>query len=452
MRPKHIKTRILFTLIGLTLAVLLSVALAFNLSVQGYIRSRVSAQLALVSESASETRKSRSHKSTKRFDEHPDRVTGTRGNAILVSSEGELLEILHGDRSIGAEIAASFAGNDLSGGIRNRIITTESGTYAVSSSNDPEDESQLLLAYVDVTSLMAFTRQLNLVLLVIILAAIPLAILLSRHFARTLSAPVQSLSGFAKAIGSGNLEPEELAFREVEFDELAAAMNKMALELREAKAKQDTFFQNVSHELRTPLTSIRGNAEGIVCGIMEPVPSAKIILTESDRLGSLVEDLLYLSRMGKAVPEGTAAPLDLREVLSLCASEQRPQALANEVSFVFDFSDAPVLSPVREEDARQMFGNLLSNAIRYAKSTVRLGCHAFAEKAVVTVADDGPGIAEADLPHIFERFYKAEGGKHGIGLAIAKAAAEKYGGAIEAKTENGAVLTVTLPACRGQEP
>lgn len=444
-QKRHIKTRILFTLIGLTCAVLLSVALAFNLSVQGYISSRVSAQLSLVSESASESRKSHTSKS-KHFDDHPDRVTGTRGNAILVDKSGELIEILHGDRSIGAEVAAALAGSDLSGGISNKVISTESGSYAVSSSSDPEDEGQLLLAYVDVTSLMAFSRQLNLVLLIIILVAILLAVLLSRHFARTLSAPVQSLSAFAAAIGSGNLTPEELTFREVEFDELAGAMNKMAAELREAKTKQETFFQNVSHELRTPLTSIRGNAEGIVYGIMEPVPSAKTILTESDRLSGLVEDLLYLSRMGKAVPEGTAQPLDLRETLSLCAFEQRADAQANGVSFAFDFDDTPVLSAIREEDVRQMFGNLLSNAIRYAKSSICLTCHAFAEKIVITVADDGPGIAEADLPHIFERFYKAEGGKHGIGLSIAKSAAEKYGGTLEAKTEGGAVFTLTLPS------
>lgn len=444
-QKRHIKTRILFTLIGLSCVVLLSVGLAFNLSVRSIINSRVSDQLSKVSQSASETRKHHSGKKGQSFDEYPDRVIGTRGKAILVDKEGNLIEILSGDKAAGAEIAAYFSGRNLSGGVSNKIISTESGTYAVSSSDDPENDSQLLLAYVDVTSLMAFTRRLNLVLLVVILAAIFLSVLLSRHFARTLSAPVQSLAAFAAAIGSGNLAPEELTFREVEFDELAAAMNKMAKELREAKSKQDTFFQNVSHELRTPLTSIRGNAEGIVCGIMEPVPSAKIILTESDRLGGLVEDLLYLSRMGKTVPEGTAEPLDLREILSLCAFEQRAEAQAKDISFEFAFDESPVLAAVREEDARQMFGNLISNAIRYARSSVRLSCHTFAEKAVITVADDGPGIAEEDLPHIFERFYKAEGGKHGIGLAIAKSAAEKYGGTIEAKNENGASLTVTLP-------
>ena len=448
MIPKrHIKTRILFTLIGLTCAVLFSVALAFNLSVRSIISTRVSDQLSKVSRNASETRKRHSSKKGQSLDEYPDRMIGTRGKAILVDSEGNLLEILSGDTEVGSEIAAYFSDQDLSRGVSNKVISTESGTYAVSSAKDPEDESQLLLAYVDVTSLMAYTRGLNFVLFIVILIAIVLSVLISRHFARTLSAPVQSLAAFATAIGKGNLAPEELTFREVEFDEVAAAMNKMAAELRESKSKQDTFFQNVSHELRTPLTSIRGNAEGIVCGIMEPVPSAKIILTESDRLGGLVEDLLYLSRMGKTVPEGTAEPLDLREVLSLCASEQRTEAQTNGITFEFAFADSPVPAAVREEDARQMFGNLLSNAIRYAKTTVRLICQIKGDSAVITVADDGPGIAEADLPHIFERFYKSEGGKHGIGLAIAKSAAEKYGGTIEAENQNGAVFTITLPVC-----
>lgn len=444
-QKRHLRTSILFTLIGLTCAVLLIVGLAFNISVRSYIRSRVSAQLSQVSESASESRKNRK-KSGAHFDEHPDRVTGTRGNAILVDSGGGLLDILHGSREIGAEIAAYYKGRDLSGGIRNEVITVDSGTYAVSSSKDPEEEGQLLLSYVDVTSLMAFTRQINLLLLVIIFAVILLSALLSRHFARNLASPVQSLSAFAETIGSGNLAPKELSFREVEFDELAEAMNRMAAELRDAKAKQETFFQNVSHELRTPLTSIRGNAEGIVFGLMEPVPSAKVILTEASRLGSLVEELLYLSRMGKAVADKAAEPLDLRDTLSLCVSEQRAEALANAVSFNFDFSEDPVLSVIREEDARQMLGNLLSNAIRYAKASVGLFCHTEDGQAVVRVFDDGSGIAKEDLPHVFERFYKAGGGRHGIGLAIAKAVAESCGGTIRAWNEGGAVFEIRLPA------
>ena len=150
--------------------------------------------------------------------------------------------------------------------------------------------------------------------------------------------------------------------------------------------------------------------------------------------------------MGRAAPEGTAEPLDLREVLSLCVSEQHTAADARGVSFRFEFDEEPVLLPIREQDAQRLFGNLISNAIRYAKSEVRLVCHAEDGAVLVRVADDGPGISEDDLPHIFERFYKGAGGKHGIGLAIAQSVAESCHGTLTARSDGGAVFEARFPA------
>ena len=443
-RKWHIQARVLVTLTGLTGAVLLVVALAFNLSMRGYIRSRVSAQLMTVSQSASEERRNDpwDHKPDKRFDEFPDRITGTRGNALLLDGSGNLLTVLHGDRAVGAELAAYFREHGMR---ENEVVDVNDSTYAVSVVSDPAKDGQLLLIYVDVTSLTALTHQINLILLLVIFAAILLSVMLSRRFARSLSEPVQILSGFAAEIGSGNLAPREFQFCDLEFDALAGSMNRMASELREAKQKQETFFQNVSHELRTPLTSIRGNAEGIVYGVMQPQDAAKIILSEADKLGGMVEDILYLSRMGKAAPEGAAEPLDLREVLSLCVSEQRTEAEGKGIAFRFDFDDAPVLLPLREQDAHRLFGNLVSNAIRYAGSEVSLSCHAENSSVLVSVADDGPGISDDDLPHVFERFYKGKGGKHGIGLAIAQSVAEKYHGTLTAQNKGGAVFEAKFP-------
>ena len=101
--------------------------------------------------------------------------------------------------------------------------------------------------------------------------------------------------------------------------------------------------------------------------------------------------------------------------------------------------------PVREQDAQRLFGNLISNAIRYAKSEVRLACHTEDGAVVVRVADDGPGISEEDLPHIFERFYKGKDGKHGIGLAIAQSVAETYHGTLTAHSDGGAAFEARFP-------
>ena len=446
-RPRHIQSHVLLTLIGLTCGVLLAVVLAFNLSVRSYMRSRVSAQLETVSASAFAFRKEGPHRGMQagRFNEPPDRVTGTRADALVLSEDGQLLSVLHGDDVISRELADYFVGRRLDESVQNQLVTLESGVYAVSALRDPYTPDAYLLVYVDMTSITAFTRQVNGMLLVIILAAILISVLLSRRFARAFASPVQTLSGFADEIGGGSLETRELHFKDAEFDHLADSMNRMVTELREAKQKQETFFQNVSHELRTPLTSIRGSAEGIVCGLMEPKSAGRVILSESDKLGGMVEELLYLSRIGRTVSPDQAEPLDLRELLSLCVSEQRAEAEKRGISFQYDFDEDPVLFPIREQDAQRLFGNLISNALRYAESEIRLGCRREQEGILVSVADDGPGVAEADLPHVFERFYKGVGGKHGIGLAIAQSVAESCRGSIAVHNDGGAVFEVRFP-------
>ena len=441
----HVRTRVLFTLIGLTVAVLLTVGLAFNISVRGYIRSSVAAQLASVSEDASSDRKESKPEDQKgqpgkHADGRFERITGTTGNAVVLDANGSLVTALRGDQEVAETLAEYFGSHGFDGDRSYQILTVEDVKYAVSVTNDPVQKDCYLVSYVDATAILAFTARINMVLFGIILAVIVLSIILSRQFAKSFVEPVQELSAFAGQIGAGNLTPQEFHFRDIEFETLAGSMNRMAAELEESKRKQEVFFQNVSHELRTPLTSIRGNAEGIVYGVMEPQSAARVILAESDKLGGMVEDILYLSRMGKAAPEGAVEPLDAREVLSLCVSEQHAEAEKKGVTFAFAFDESPVMLAMREQDAQRMFGNLLSNAIRYAKSEVKLTCRAENGEAFVAVADDGPGIAEEDLPHVFERFYKGKDGKHGLGLAITKSVAENYHGTLTARNDGGAVF------------
>ena len=446
MKKIHLRTRILLTMVGLTCAVLVIVALAFNISIRSYIRSRVSAQLESVSESISEER--HDPKGGKHFDGKPDRITGLSGNAALISENGELVDVLHGSEETAELIAAQTANGSLKIGTRYATVKTEAGTFAVSMAKDPVQDGAYIVSYADVTSLTALTARVNVVLIIVILAAILFSILLSRHFARSLSKPVQELSDFARDIGRGDLTPRDMNYKEAELSGLADSMNRMARSLDEEKRRQETFFQNVSHELRTPLTSIRGNAEGIACGVMEPNAAAGVIISESDRLTAMVEEILYLSRMERSAADVTTEPIDLRELLSLCVSEQRAEADKRGVAFEFDFDDDPIMYPIKETDGEKLFGNIISNAVRYAKSRIDVSCREKDGRIAVTIRDDGAGIAENDLPHVFERFYKGEGGKYGIGLAIAKSVAEAYRGSLEAHNAGGAVFTAVFEASK----
>ena len=447
-KQRKIRTRLTLTLIGLTCGVLLAVMLAFNIAVQSYLRSRVSTQLGEVTQSVSEDRRrdGRGQKDDKRFDDRPDRVTGAQYSAAVLAEDGSLLNVLHGDEAAAQALAEYVRAHALSADTKSKVVSLDGSTYAISLQADPVEEGHRLLIYADVTSVTAFTNRVNLILLIVILAAVLISVLLSRRFARSFAKPVQELTDFAVDIGGGALEQRELRFRDAEFQQLADSMNQMAGELEQAKQKQETFFQNVSHELRTPLTSIRGNAEGILCGVIEPQAAGRVILSESEKLGGMVEDILYLSRMGKGRPEGEAEPLDLREVLSLCVSEQHTEAKKKDLRFTFDFDEDPVLLPIREQDAQRLFGNLISNAVRYARKEIRLSCRSAGGKITVRVADDGPGVAEEDLPHVFERFYKGAGGKHGIGLAIARSVAEAWNGSLSVRNDGGAVFEAVFPA------
>lgn len=446
-KQRHIRTRLTFALMGLTCAILIAVMLAFNIAVQSYIRSRVSTQLGELTQSISDDRRENEpwQKGEKHFDDRPDRVTGAEYSAAVLAADGSIKFVMHGSETVAQALAGFVSENGLPVGTQSKVVSLDSGTYTISVLQDPLDADSRLLVYADVTSITVFSRHVNLILLIVIAAAILISILLSRRFARSFAKPVQTITEYASEIGSGKLEQRELRFRDAELQQLADSMNGMVQELNDTKQKQDTFFQNVSHELRTPLTSIRGNAEGIVYGIIEPQRAGRVILSESDKLSGMVEDILYLARMGKGRSEAAAEPVDLREILSLCVSEQRTEANKKGLRFAFDFDEKSVLLPIREQDAQRLFGNLISNAVRYANKEVRLSCHIEEGKATVRVADDGAGIAEKDLPYVFERFYKGAGGKHGIGLAIAQSVAEAYHGTLCARNENGAVFEAVFP-------
>lgn len=443
MKKPRLKSKILITLVGVTSAVLIIVVLAFNLSIRGYIAARVDSQLNELSSSVSDERQG--GPGGKPFDDRPDRVTGARGNALILSAEGELMGVLHGDETTAALIAESFKAGKLKEGGSYTTLKSDEGTYAVSVCEDPVTKGAHLVSFIDITAITGLASRMNLMLIIVAAAAVILCVILSRLFARSLAKPVQSLSEYARDIGEGDLSPREMNFKEAEFSGLADSMNRMAAALKESKNRQEVFFQNVSHELRTPLTSIRGNAEGIVYGVMEPKAAGQNIIRDSDRLTSMVEDILYISRMERTGGTENAEPIDIREVLSLCVSEQRTEAEQKGLAFEFDFDDEPTEVRIPEKDAERIFGNVISNAIRYAREKVCLSCRGTGGSVTVSIRDDGPGIPQMDLPHIFERFFKGEGGKHGIGLSIAKEAAEAYGGSLTARNDPGAVFTAVFP-------
>jgi len=303
-----------------------------------------------------------------------------------------------------------------------------------------------MVPYIDMTTITNFASRINTVLLVVMGLAFIFAAIIAAFLAGVIAKPIKELTRFAGRIGKGDFTESLVTYQELELAELADSMNTAATQLESYDREQKTFFQNVSHELRTPLQSIRCSAEGIEHGILEQQQASRVIISETDRLSDLVEDLLYLSRIDSLSHDEIYTEADLRELLSNCAERHRGVAAEKGLNFVFDFDTQPVSFHCSEKYLYRAFANLLSNAIRYARETITLICLIKGDSIVIEVIDDGGGINEHDLPHIFNRFYKGKGGKYGIGLAIVKTIIEQHQGKVTAQnTDCGTTFRLTLP-------
>lgn len=245
-----------------------------------------------------------------------------------------------------------------------------------------------------------------------------------------------------------------------EIRDLAEALNRMTERLQAEDQARRNLFADVAHELRHPIALIRGKLEMVLDGVAPMAPeSISGLQDEVIRLGRLVGDLQDLS-----LAEVGALSLNLREV-NLAAELQRvqenfdPVAAGKNIQLVFECGAHPHVQ-ADPDRFRQILANLVSNAIRHTPEGGRIRVDALTVErlVVIRVEDTGPGIAAADLPYIFDRFYRADKsrtratGGTGLGLPIARSLARLHGGELAAANgrQGGACFTLTLPA--GSQP
>ena len=237
-----------------------------------------------------------------------------------------------------------------------------------------------------------------------------------------------------------------------EVGRVADAFDSLLARIDVAIASQRRFISDASHELRTPLTVARGHLE-LVGRLDDPDAdrSVRLALEELDRIGSTVEELLLLARLDEGLPlarEAVEVELVLRE------AEMRGM-LQGQGDIVVDAPEG--LSVIADPDRLlQVVSNLIGNALRHggAGITVTLSARADAGGVVIEVADTGPGIPAADLPHVFDRFYRGSAARQGVpggaglGLAIVASLVEAMGGVISVHSTmgQGTVFSIRLPA------
>lgn len=290
------------------------------------------------------------------------------------------------------------------------------------------------------------------------LTGVAAALLLGALLSRSVSAPLRNIARAARSVARGNYRQRVPAAGPSEVRDLAADFNRMTEEVQRSQQTLKDFFINISHELKTPLTSIRGFSQALLDGTIDDPAgvqrSARVINDESARVLRLVGELLDLSRLESGQEPVRQDEFELRELF----------AHVGEV-FAIRSEETGVRLDVRPEGGgrvrgdfdrlEQVLNNLLDNAFRHtpAGGTVRLSArHARRGLVQVSVADTGMGIPPAELPHLFERFYRANNGSngrgHGLGLAITREIVRAHGGDIWATSEpgGGTVFTFTLPS------
>lgn len=207
------------------------------------------------------------------------------------------------------------------------------------------------------------------------------------------------------------------------------------------------FFANASHELKTPLMAIRGYADGIRAGIVEQDKACAVISKETERMTGLVNDILEFSKLDSGVAQPYMAENDVREILYDTVNILEPTAEQRGIRLSVHLPE-PLLYRCDEDMLFSVFSNLLTNSLRYAQHEILItaGKQKNTPHLHVRISNDGAVISREDLAHLFERFYKGNGGQTGIGMALSLEYVKLHQGDIEVFVMDGrTVFEIVLP-------
>ena len=272
--------------------------------------------------------------------------------------------------------------------------------------------------------------------------------------ANTISRPIRELTEATKAMSKGELGHQVTVRSKDELGELAGAFNQMSSELARATKLRRQMTADIAHDLRTPLTVMTGYLESLRDGVLKPSPARfQVMYDESRQLQRLVEDLRTLSLADAGELHLTRESVSPVSLLNRPAASFRHRAEQKRVAL--SVSAEPDLPPVDVDPERfaQVMGNLMSNALRYTPEggRIHLAASRGTGSVLLTVQDNGTGIAPEALAHVFERFYRGDAARHegesGLGLAIVKSLVEAHGGFISVSSPpgQGTTFTIELP-------
>lgn len=333
-------------------------------------------------------------------------------------------------------------GEDIMAGTR--IFTSQDGTVIGA------------IRFVTSMSDINITIALYILLISLVGIAIIVAVVISgRFFIRSIVGPIKDMSKTAQRIAQGDFDAPNLSKKhDDEIGDLCDSINYMAHELKQTEQLKNDFISRVSHELRTPLTAIKGWSETMLLtgddidrGTFKK--GMNIILKESGRLTSIVEELLDFSRLQsgrlKLITEKTDLIAELDEAVYIL----KERSIQEKKHLMFDTPIEPFPPVMGDKNRlRQVFMNIIDNALKYTPEGGDVTVQILNEVSNITVliSDTGCGIAPEDLPKVKEKFYKANQnvGGSGIGLAVADEIVQMHGGTLDIESGIGVGTTVKI--------
>jgi len=275
------------------------------------------------------------------------------------------------------------------------------------------------------------------------------------YFIKSIVRPVVEVTNTARKIAMGDFNARLEVKDNDEIGELCDTINYMAAELERAENMKNDFISSVSHELRTPLTAIRGWGETVKMSIGTDDEIVKrgidVVLNESQRLSSLVEDLLDFSRMQSGKLTVNMSPTNIMDVLYEAVYMYEELAKQQNIEIVYLDQKKTVTIMADRDRIKQVFINVIDNAIKYTQKGGHIIVSTAEEEGCIriVVSDTGVGIAAQDIEHVKEKFYKANKTVRGsgIGLAVADEIVKQHNGLIflESTESIGTTVTIVLP-------
>lgn len=268
--------------------------------------------------------------------------------------------------------------------------------------------------------------------------------------------PIRLLTQATNALANGNLAHRVDVRSHDEIGDLARSFNAMAEDLEKAERLRRDMTADIAHELRNPLAVLQSNVEAVIDGVLPPTPeNLQPLLEQTHVLSHLVDDLRTLALADSGHLDLSRVPTDLAALMRSSAAHFATQAEQKKINLQVESPGHMPLALIDPVRLSQVLSNLLSNAVRHTPEGGQITLSVKDDDGwlKVRIADTGPGIAPDALPHVFERFYRAdksraraEGGT-GLGLAIAKKLVELHGGDIwvESVLGNGAAVSFTVP-------